>query len=523
MKVLSTARMRELDLQTIESCGIPGEILMERAGQGVASVALDTIDLAGLRGCPVHVVAGRGNNGGDAFVAARVLHEEGIPVEVWLTAAKSAVSGDALTHLGRMSAGGVTLHELPTLEDWEALPSYVRPSEGVVIDGVLGTGIKGEARGPAAGAIRFINTVGQRAYVVAIDIPSGLDSDTGQAAGETVLADVSVTMGYPKGGLVAEAAREYVGSVEVIDIGIPDSLARDDESPLELITFRDLEHGILGRRKRCSHKGTYGHLLIVGGARGFPGAPALAAMGALRSGAGLVTVITPTSVATSVASCVPEAMVQAAPETETGSLSEECLDRWAWKVNSFDAVVIGPGMTTHEQSRRVVEKVLGSARVPVVVDADALNVSAGRVNVIRGSACEVVMTPHPGELARVLACRTDEIQASREEMALKAARGTTATVVLKGAGTLVAHKDHPLQLNLTGNPGMATAGSGDVLSGVIGALLCQGVSPFDAARMGTYVHGRAGDVAALRGGQLGTIAGDIVAELPGSLRSLCSR
>lgn len=523
MKVVSTVRMRQLELQTIESCGVAGEVLMENAGQGVASVVMDIVDLAGLRGCPVHVVAGRGNNGGDAFVTARILRTEGMPVDVWLTAEKSAVSGDALTHLGQMNAGGVPLHELPTLDDWEALPSYVHPSEGIVVDGVLGTGIKGEARGPAAGAIRFINSLARRAHVVAIDIPSGLNSDTGDATGETVVADVTATMGFPKEGLLAEAAREYVGSVEVIDIGIPDRLAEDLESPRELIAFRDLEHRLLGRRKRYSHKGSYGHLLVIGGARGFTGAPALAAMASLRSGVGLVTVITPACIATSVASCVPEAMVRAAGETETGSLSEACLDRWACHVNDFDAVVVGPGMTTHEQSRRIVEKVLGSSRVPVVLDADALNVSAGRVNVIRGSTCDVVMTPHPGELARVLACRREDVQADREGLALKAARGTSATVVLKGAGTVVAGKDRPLQLNLTGNPGMATAGSGDVLSGVIGALLCQGVAAFDAARMGVFVHGRAGDVAAYRNGQVGTIAGDIIAELPGVFRTLCSR
>jgi NAD(P)H-hydrate epimerase len=525
MKVVTSEQMRELDRRTISDCGISAETLMDRAGVEVAEVVHYLAGIAGYDSPPVHLIAGRGNNGGDAFAAARHLKEDGFDVEVWLAGEVDGMTGDALKHLNRMKSAGVSLRELPTKRDWEsAVEANDCNGGGILVDGVLGIGISGPARGPAAGAISYINAFSNRNLVVSIDVPSGMNADTGAAEGDVVTADITITMGLPKTGLIEPVAINHVGALEVADIGIPPRLYGHIESDRELITRRDLR-AFIARRPRDSHKGMFGHVLLIGGARGYSGAIALAARAATRSGVGLVTVLTPVCVADVVAGIVPEAMVNGcAQETKTGSLSSDCLSLWNRDINDFDAVMIGPGMTADEHTQLLVKRVLASCRKPLVMDADAINACAGRIELIARARGPVILTPHPGEMGRLVERDTAEIQADRFKWAGEVAARTNAVVVLKGAGTIVALKGAPLNVCPTGNPGMATGGMGDVLSGLIGGIAARpDIKPFDAARMGVYLHGRAGDNVAWRTSQAGMTAGDVIEELPMVFRELAVR
>jgi len=521
MKLVTSQQMRELDRRTIADFGVPGEVLMERAGRGIADTLLRLARDAGRPAPSVLLVAGRGNNGGDAFVAARVLAERGVRAETWLAGREENVAGDALTHLGKMKDAGVALCELPEQEDWQA---ERRPAGevDVVVDGILGTGITGEVRGTAAGAVAYVNALRDRSLVVSIDVPSGLDADVGNAAGETVTADVTGTMGLPKTGLARGDGPGHAGVVVVIDIGIPAELVAGVESDMELITLQDVR-GLLKARARDAHKGVFGHALIVGGAAGYAGSVAMAAQAALRSGAGLVSLLVPSGIAGAVVAMVPEAMVHGGAETNAGSLSSNCIDTWSRKISDFDAILLGPGMTTHDQGRLLVERLLNESELPIVMDADALNVCAGRPGVIRQASAPVLITPHPGEMGRLLDCSASEVQADRLRAAERAAGEMDATVVLKGTGTIVAREGRAPHINLTGNPGMATGGTGDVLGGLIVGLVVQGLDVFDAARAGVYLHGCAGDRVAWRTSQAGLVAGDVTRELAPVLREVLPR
>ncbi len=523
MKLVNTATMRELDRRTIEEFGTPGQELMERAGRGVAEVVRHLADISGAMSPAVLLLAGRGNNGGDCFCAARYLKDMGFDVYVWLAGSERQVQGDALKHLGLMRSEGLVLEELGGREEWDEVFADP-PGVDFIVDGLLGTGSTGPARGPVARAIQYINTFANEAFVVSIDLPSGIDSDTGVAEGDAVNADITVTLGLPKKGLVAPAALEFVGCVEVVDLGLPPEYVDPltSEQNVELIYSTELRR-LLPRRARSSHKGTYGHVLLIAGARGYAGAAAMACRAAARSGAGLTTALVPASIATVVAGASPETMVHGAPETEAGSISAEALQAWEERVRAFDAVLVGPGLTTHADSAALVRELVRICRVPLVMDADALNVLAGQPQCIDQAACPVIITPHPGELARLVGCDAHAIQSDRCGTARAAADRTGATVVLKGAGTVVVARDRPAFINMTGNPGMATGGSGDVLAGLLAGLLGQGLSPFDAAKAGVFLHGRAGDMAAWRSSQAGLVAGDIIQEIPYAFREITLR
>ena len=521
MKLITSAQMRELDQKTITECNVPGETLMDRAGLGVARAIEYLADISGYANAPVGIFAGRGNNGGDAFVVARYLREWGAEVYVWMTGEAKAVRGDARTHLARLTRSGVRVNELTTPDDFDALGESGLDC-GIIVDGILGTGSTGPARGVAAAAIRCINAFGQNVPVVAIDIPSGLNADTGEAPGETVRADLTVTMGYPKIGLASARALDFVGSVDVVDIGIPDFLAERIESSSDLITAGDV-YPLFRRRDRRSHKGSYGHIQLIGGAPGYAGAMGLAAGAALRSGAGLVTVLVPASIAPIVAGMAPEAMVHAAETTADGRMLASALPARRAVLPVPDAVLVGPGFTPHEETRQVVRDLLAEPGAPLVVDADALNVCAGSCDALQAAARELVLTPHPGEAARLLEASVADIQSDREHFARALQTRTGATTVLKGAGSLVVAAGRPCRVNLTGNPGMATGGTGDVLAGLLTGLIGQGINPFDAASIAVYVHGSAGDEAAWSGSQAGLKASDIIRALPMAFRRVVPR
>ncbi len=526
MKIISTAAMRELDRKTIADYQVPGETLMDRAGCGVARFVDYLFHAKDFAGRSVRLVAGRGNNGGDIFAAARYLHQMEYDVDVLLAGSLQDIRGDALTHLSKLKSKHIPVDELPTPSDWDQAIALTQNAMStdvpVIVDGVLGTGLQGPARGPASGAIRFINAQAGLSLVVAVDVPSGLDSDTGRTAGDAVTADYTLTMGLPKQGLVEPCAADYVGRLEVIRIGLPEDLIDKVESDLELITSFDL-HRLFVRRAHTAHKGTFGHLLIVGGAAGFSGAIALAIRTALRSGVGLVTAIVPRSIAPIVAGLAPEAMVHGVAETDSGSLASGMWPAWRERLGAFSAVLAGPGMTRHAETAALVETMLAEIKAPLALDADALNVFEGQLDALTKRACPLVITPHPGEMARLLGRSAAEVQGHRFETAREAAARSRAVTILKGAGTLVAEAGRPLAINMTGNPGMATGGMGDVLAGLLGGLLAQGMQPFDAARAAVFLHGRAGDQAADEKSEPGIVAGDLVEELPYAFQTIIPR
>ncbi len=514
MKAVSAEQMRAIDRRMIEAYGVPGDLLMDRAGFGVAECVRRLADASGFDDPRILIFAGRGNNGGDAFVAARYLREIEMDVEVLFAGDIKAVSGDALVHLRKLRAAGVTPRVLETMDAWTDMLQSSMCVGDILVDGLLGTGSRGPARGPVAGAIEVINRLSDRALVVAIDLPSGLNADTGVAEGDAVLADLTVTMGLPKSGLLRPEALEYVGTVEVVDIGIDDELEDTVPAGIELISSRDVA-GVLKRRPRRSHKGTYGHALLIGGGPGVSGAISLAAMAACRSGVGLVSVLTPSALAGTVAVRVPEAMVHAGAMTATGSLAADALDQVSGKdgLSAFSAVLMGPGLTTHPDGLALVAAVLRSAVPVVVLDADALNLMAAEPDLLAGERGGVILTPHPGEMARLLSWRTQDVESDRFAAARKAAERFGAVAVLKGAGTVVAERGR-LRVNLTGNPGMATGGMGDVLAGLMTGLAAQGMHPFDAASAAVYLHGCAGDDVARSSSQAGLTALAVADSIP---------
>ncbi len=522
MKTVTGEQMRQLEALAIADFEMPVEELMERAGRGLAMLADDFARLSGFSTGPVRLVAGRGNNGGDVFVAARHLHDMGYHTEVWLAGERRRLGAAATKHLDLMRNASISLEEVATPQDWEDLIDAYEGGPGLVIDGVLGTGIRGPARGLAAGAVQFVNALGESSPVIAVDVPSGINADTGQAEGAAVRADLTVTLGMPKRGLLAPEALEAVGTVEVFDIGIPAELADNVQSDLELITVADARRW-LPARPRGSHKGHYGHVLILAGAAGYAGAAVLAARAAVRSGAGLVSVLTPECIAATVAAGVPEAMVHAGRQTARGTLAADALGAWGRSLEGFDAVLIGPGLMPEPETRMLMQALLAATAAPVVADADALNVWAGDPEALKAARGPLVATPHPGEMGRLLGLDVAAVQARRRETAAEAARRTGAVMVLKGGGTVVAASGQNININLTGNPGMARGGMGDVLAGLLAGLLAQGLAPFDAARLGVFLHGRAGDRVAWTGSQAGMSAGDVVEALPQTFSYLTPR
>ena len=505
MDFLTREQMRTWDQRAIAEHGISGLTLMQRAGVAVARVAAW---MTAWRGATrVVVVAGKGNNGGDALVAARILHAEGLRVSVLMTCAPDLLRGDALAAWDQMRSAGVVARVLVDASQWQALEETDPPCGCVVVDGLLGTGSAGAPHGVVAAAIRWINGARRGGTIVAIDLPSGLNADTGEASDPAVRADVTVSLAAPKTGFAEPRAWEYLGHLEVVDIGLPAGVC-PASTPLQFIGAPVLGR-LLPPRGRATHKGDYGHVLVIGGSHGLCGAPALAAMGAQRSGAGLVSAAVPEASLAVMAALAPSAMAHGIA-VEQGGMTPATLADGIRPAEGFDVVLAGPGMSGRPGTARIVETLLQGAVQRLVLDADALNVLAGRVEWLRraGAGPSVVITPHPGEAARLLGVSVAQIQADRTHSALQLAARSGAVVVLKGAGTLVATPEGALHLNLTGNPGMATGGTGDVLAGMIAGLWAQGLTPLDAARLGVYLHGTAGDLAAWQTGEAALSAAD---------------
>lgn len=517
MRVLNTDQMREADRRTIHEVGIPSIVLMENAGrQAVAAMEAAFEDLSSSH---VAVLCGRGNNGGDGFVVARTLIQRGIETSVFLLGSVSEVQGDARTNIEVLGRIGLTVVEITSAQEWELHFSEISQCE-VVVDAMLGTGFRGELTGLLQTVVADVNALG--VPVVAIDLPTGLSADSADMDGEAIEASMTVTLAAPKIPLVFPPADSHAGDLVIADIGIPYPVIDDLEGPyLELLT-RERMREIVPARAADSHKGDFGRVLIVAGSLGRTGAAHLAAIGALRSGAGLVTVATPRSCLPIIASMAPEYMTEPLDETTTGAIDFAALDR-LFDLDA-DVIAVGPGIGQAPGTVAFVHGLLERAGVPVVIDADALNAFAGDPDRLMGrDGVDVIITPHPGEMARLLGVPIETVQRDRLAQARQFAARHRLHVVLKGHRTVIAGPEGRSFVNLTGNAGMATGGTGDLLTGMIAAWVAQLLDPEAACKLAVYLHGMAGDLAESDEGEAALIASDVAARLGDAVLELTGR
>ncbi|MBI2962368.1 MAG: NAD(P)H-hydrate dehydratase [Deltaproteobacteria bacterium] len=515
--VVSSDEMRGMDRRTIE-LGTPGEVLMERAGALAVEVLRERFATALRRG--VVVVAGKGNNGGDALVMARHLRRRRAKVEVFLAAGADEFGGDARTQWLRWTRAGGRAREIGGAGGLAALAAAAGRA-GVVVDGLFGTGLRGGLDERSRAIVATLNA--SSAPILAVDVPSGLDADRGVALGDAVQATLTVTFAYPKIGLLVHPGAELAGEVVVVDIGI-DPRALAEVAPRQRLLTPRAVAAALPPRAPDGHKGSYGHVLVLAGAVGKSGAALLCARGALRGGAGLATLAAPAPALGPVLAHTPELMTEPLADHDGGwAFSSDDQPRLLRLFDGKSAAVFGPGVGTSPLARALTEWLIGASPLPLVIDADGLNCLAGQVGWLKHKRCPIVLTPHPGEMARLLAGSPGEVQADRIGSARRLATTYDAVVVLKGARTVIAAPDGVVSINPTGNPGMASGGMGDALAGLIGSLLAQGLAPAEAAEAAAFWHGAAADRVAARRGQAGLLATDVIEELPPTLRDLQAR
>ena len=482
MYLVTADEMQRMDRMTIEAFGIPGRVLMENAGRGATEFFLTAIYRH--HPGPVGVAAGRGNNGGDGFVMARYLGQKGIPVTVFLFSPRSRIKGDAAANLNLLEALNVKVIEVAdtdALTSQKAHLSHMR----TWIDAILGTGLASDVRGYFKNVIEIINR--QHRPVFAVDIPSGLNADTGQICGACIQATATATFGFAKVGHAAYPGRSLTGRLKVIEIGIPPHVAATVGSRQHVITPGHLRTQI-PLRKATDHKGHTGHLLVLAGAPGTSGAAAMTATAAMRSGAGLVTLGIPKSLNPVLEGMVTETMTAELPETETGALDNSAFDPIVALMAGKRCLAVGPGIGTTAATGRLLIRLIEAMDIPLVIDADGINLIASDPSILSRCRAPVVLTPHPGEMARICGHTTAQIQGDRIGHARRFARQHRVCLVLKGAATVVAQPDGTVFVNTTGNPGMAAGGMGDVLTGMIAALIAQGMDIGTAACAGVHLH-----------------------------------
>ena len=513
MILLTAAQMREADRQAIEEIGLPGALLMENAGRAAAAVLQQRFGDS-FPG-PVLVLAGKGNNGGDGYVLARTLQHAGWQVRTLVLAAAESISGDAALHLQiLLRCGGMVefVSQDSALEAALARQTQLR----VAVDALLGTGLTSEVQGLYAQAIDWLNA-GQ-APILALDIASGVDAGSGRILGRAVQASVTVSFAAAKLGQVLYPGAACCGALEVVDIGLPMAAPL----PAERHTLVDARTAtvLLPSRPVTGHKGTFGHLLVVGGCRGKSGALALSAAGGLRSGAGLITAAGPASLVPLLAQQLLEVMTAPLAEVD-GHLSLQALPALQQLWQDKAALALGPGLGETDEARALARRLLVDCPLPLVLDADGLNALGGQPELLLQRAGRAtVLTPHPGEMARLCGCSIADVEADRVAAARSFATGFQVVLVLKGARSLIATPQGEIFVNGSGNPGLASGGSGDVLTGLIGGLLAQGLTTSAAAVLGVYLHGLAADRLSRNMGQAGLAASDLARELPAARHEL---
>lgn len=524
MKVVTAKEMQEIDGKTISKYGIPGHVLMDRAGAAAASRIKE---IFGKK--KIIVIAGGGNNGGDGLVCARELAGSGWNVKVLMLAKQNKLSPDCLLQMRAAKEKGVPVEYRDGITKTD-----IRGA--VVVDAMLGTGLNKNIEGPMSEVIAVLNSSGSP--VMSIDIPTGISSDIGKVMGVAVKADYTVTFGLPKRGHFLYHGAEHTGRLFIEDIGFPEDLLTSDNLRVELIE-KGYVSALIPDRPRYSHKKDYGHVLIVAGSRGKTGAALMAAKACMRAGAGLVTLGVPESLMTVFQSRATEEMPLPLPDRGDGSLSSRAADViLGFLSDRADILCIGPGIGISDDTCTLLPEIIRLSRSPVIIDADGINSLAQAkgneqaADFLKKAGCPVILTPHAGEMARLLQGGRDEIlrtpnpelmaeiEHDRINTAISFSRDAGIYLALKGAPTIIAEPEGRAFINLTGNPGMATAGTGDVLTGIIGAFLGQGLNPLNASIAGVYIHGLAGDIAASEKGEHSLIATDIIDALPSAFKEL---
>jgi ADP-dependent NAD(P)H-hydrate dehydratase / NAD(P)H-hydrate epimerase len=513
MILLSAAESRELDRLSQTTYGVDSYGLMTRAGEAVAEAVTRRWPAALAAG--VMVVAGKGNNGGDGFVAARKLRADGATVRVLLLARTAELKGDAARACADYVAAGGVVEEAA---DERVLAG---PRPGVVIDAVFGTGLNAEVRGMMRAMIEAINRL--EAPIVAVDIASGVNADTGAVMGVAIKAALTVTFGYAKYGHVSYPGAEFCGALELAAIGFAPA-ALTTIAPRGRLVERREAAGLIAPRAANTHKGSYGHVLAVAGGRGKGGAAILVGRGALRAGAGLVTAAIPECVATVVAAGQAELMTEPLTDCDGHCAADPTIARLSQLIAGKNALVAGPGMGVGDDTRAVIAWLIREGAAPdrpLLIDADGLNTLAPLdPSLFKAARGPLVLTPHPGEMARLLNSTTAAVNADRIGAAHRLAAAAGADVLLKGARSVIVTRTGAVRINSSGNPGMATPGMGDVLAGIVGALIARGIEPGDALTLGVFVHGHAADRLAARVGKFGYLAGDIAVELPAAFTEI---
>lgn len=506
MKLVTAKEMKALDVQAQNDYAMPGILLMDNAAQAVAEAVHEA--LTALEGERVVIFCGGGNNGGDGLGAARWLQSYGVSVRAFIVgAALDAVQGDAAMELAMFTKAGGRVEALSTEDDW-VLAELAASKADVLVDALLGTGFHGELEGDVLRACELLNK--SEKYILAVDVPTGVNADNGAVSENAVRADHTVTMALVKTGLLLYPGREYCGDIELADISMPVKLVEDYKSDKYRLTD-EIVRELLPLRKANAHKGDAGRVVICAGSPGYTGAAALASDAAVKAGAGLVSLYTPLSSRDVLAIKLTEVMVHGLLERMPGILGGGAASDVASSAEAADVLAIGPGLGTSESTQEAVRTILQKITTPVVIDADALTALAGHTEILAAMQAQKVLTPHPGEMARLTGLEIAEIEADRINIAKKYAEQWQAIVVLKGAPTVIGCPNGTVYVNSTGNSSLATGGSGDVLTGIIAGLAAQEISLQEAAICGVYLHGLAAE---LTGIDIGLAAGELAALLP---------
>ena len=518
MKLITAEQMQAIDRNAIESLGIPGAVLMENAGRAAAEEILS--DIHELFPGPILVLAGRGNNGGDGYVIARILADRGWQVRTLVLAPEHRIAGDAalMLQILKQLSGEVRFidSESSLGKEFSALDPLL------IVDALLGTGLSSEITGLYRMAIDLIKQ--SPAQVVAVDIPSGVNGSDGRVMGAAVEADLTLSFDSAKVGHGSRPGADYVGELRVLEIGIPRAARPEVDFCCELIDEL-VACRLLPHRSTTGHKGSFGHLGVVAGSTGMSGAAALCSEAGLRSGAGLVTLVCPAELHATLEVKLTEVMTLPLTGQQDHLRSDNCAEIEAL-TGKFQSLVLGPGLGQNQHTFDAVRRLVASCRCPLVIDADGLNALVGILDVLPGVADRPpVLTPHPGEFARLTGLTVAAIEADRFRLVRQFAIENRVVLLLKGPRTLIADPAGRVRINSSGNAGLATGGSGDVLSGLIGGLLVQGLSPFDAASLGAWLHGASADLLAEENGCAGMLAGDLLTTIPVArhqLEGVCS-
>lgn len=506
MKLVTAKEMKALDVQAQTDYAMPGILLMDNAAQAVAEAVHEA--LTALEGERVVIFCGGGNNGGDGLGAARWLQSYGVSVRAFVVgAALDAVQGDAAMELAMFTKAGGRVEALSTEDDW-VLAELAASKADVLVDALLGTGFHGELEGDVLRACELLNK--SEKYILAVDVPTGVNADNGAVSENAVRADHTVTMALVKTGLLLYPGREYCGDIELADISMPVKLVEEYKSDKYRLTD-EIVRELMPLRKANAHKGDAGRVVICAGSPGYTGAAALASDAAVKAGAGLVSLYTPLSSRDVLAIKLTEVMVHGLLERMPGILGGGAASDVASSAEAADVLAIGPGLGTSESTQEAVRTILQKITTPVVIDADALTALAGHTEILAAMQAQKVLTPHPGEMARLTGLEIAEIEADRINIAKKYAEEWQAIVVLKGAPTVIGCPNGTVYVNSTGNSSLATGGSGDVLTGIIAGLAAQEISLQEAAICGVYLHGLAAE---LTGIDIGLAAGELAALLP---------